>query len=110
MAEYKVRVTRQAREQLREVRRYIDVSLMAPGAALNTVRAIRAEMESLSDKPYRYKPVDEEPWHSEGVRKTRVRNYYVYYWIDEEEKRVQITAVIYVRRDQEKALQYMQME
>ena len=27
MAEYKVRVTRQAREQLREVRRYIEVSL-----------------------------------------------------------------------------------
>lgn len=110
MAEYKVRVTRQAREQLREVRRYIEVILSAPDAALNTIRAIRAEMEALSDKPYRIKPVDEEPWHNEGVRKTRVRNYYVYYWIDEAEKRVQITAVIYVRRDQERALKSMQME
>lgn len=67
MAEYKVRVTRQAREQLREVRRYIEVSLMAPGAALNTVRAIRAEMESLSDKQYCFSPESRFMGRGSGV-------------------------------------------
>ena len=30
----------------------------------------------------------------------RVKNYYVYFWIDEENYEVQIIAVIYVARDQ----------
>ncbi len=30
----------------------------------------------------------------------RVKNYYVYFWIDEENSKVQVTAVIYVARDQ----------
>lgn len=110
MADYTVRITRQAREQLRELRRYIESNLLAPADARHTVRALRAEMDSLRDMPYRIKPVDEEPWHSEGVRKTRVGNYYVYFWIDEAAKRVQITAVVYVRRDQEKILQQMEMD
>lgn len=109
MSDYTVRITRQAREQLREVRVYIANKLLAPAAAWNTVRSLRAEMASLRDMPYRIKPVDEEPWHSEGVRKTRVGNYYIYFWIDEATKRVQITAVVYVRRDQEKVLQQMEM-
>ena len=40
----------------------------------------------------------------------RVKNYYVYFWIDEENSKVQITAVIYVARDQTKQLENMKME
>ncbi len=107
MKKYRVRVTRQAREHLAEVRRYIECELLSPDAALKTVRALRAAMQSLSEMPYRFQPVDEEPWHNEGVRKTQVNNYYVYYWVDEDTKKVQIIGVIYVRRDQERQLQQL---
>lgn len=44
--------------------------------------------------------VDEQPWCELGSRRIRVKNYYVYFWVDETKREVQILAVIYVRRDQ----------
>lgn len=44
--------------------------------------------------------MEEEPWRSEGLRKIIVENYYVYFWIDEENGIVQVTAFVYVKRDQ----------
>ena len=37
-------------------------------------------------------------------------SYYIYFWIDEEHRTVQITAVIYVMRDQPMQLEQMEME
>ncbi len=107
MTKYRVRVTKQAQGHLTEIRRYIEWELLAPDSALRIIRALRNEMQSLSEMPYRYQPIDEEPWHSEGIRKTQVNNYYIYYWINEEAKMVQVFGVIYVRRDQERQLQLM---
>jgi len=50
--------------------------------------------------PGRIASADDEPWRSYGVHKMSVKNFLVYFWIDEASKRVQITAVIYGRRDQ----------
>ena len=60
-------------------------------------------------RPGRVRLVDEEPWHSEGVRMKAVKNYLMYFWIDEEKKLVQVFAVIYARRDQVSALSNMEM-
>ena len=38
-----------------------------------------------------------------------VKNYLMYFWIDEEKKLVQVFAVIYTRRDQVSALISMEM-
>ena len=101
---YTIRITRQARDHLQEIKRYISQELSAPDAALNTIRTIRAEISKLSDTPAKYKTINEEPWGSAGFRKIRVKNYYVYYWIDEINRKVQITAVIYVKREQVRQL------
>ena len=37
-------------------------------------------------------------------------NFYIYFWIDEENKKVQIIGVIYVRRDQSRQLDQMKTE
>lgn len=60
---------------------------------------------SLQTMPYRVKLIDEQPWGKLGFRKIRVKNYYIYFWIDENRKEVHILAVIYVRRDQAKQLE-----
>jgi len=39
-----------------------------------------------------------------------VRNYYISFWIDEENLTVQIIGVIYVRRDQSAQLEQIKME
>jgi plasmid stabilization system protein ParE len=108
--EYTIRITKQAREHLRSIKDYISNELLAPEAAYNTIALLRKEIKSLSEMPTRIKLTDEEPWHSEGIHRMRVKNYYVYFWIDEENSKVQITAVIYVARDQAKQLEIMKME
>lgn len=108
--EYMIRITRQAYGHLKEIRRYIEEELSAPTAALNTIQAIRAEIAKLAFMPEKIKTIDEEPWKSEGFRKIRVKNYYVYFWIDEENRKVQIIAVIYVKMDQVNQLIMMRKE
>ena len=110
MKTYKVRITRQAREHLRGIKKYIAEELLAPDAAKNTIAAIKKEIKSLDKMPERIKLTEEEPWRSEGIHRMRVKNYYVYFWIDDENDRVQVTSVVYVARNQAAQLIIMQME
>lgn len=110
MNEYEVRVTRQALEQMKEIVHYISNDLMAPSAADNLLGKMRAEIMRLSNFPKKYALIDEEPWRTEGIRKIVVKNFLIYYWVDDENSRVQVTAVIYSRRDQIRQLANMDME
>ena len=107
MAKYKVKITRQARAQLQEIRDYIATTFLELGTARRMVQLLRAEIASLADMPERIKLIDEEPWRSYGFRKIRVKNYYVYFWINEDKKQVQVVAVIYVKRNQARQLEKM---
>lgn len=51
--------------------------------------------------------MEEEPWRGYGVHKMPVKNFLVYFWVNEELKEVHITAVIYGRRDQFEQLKQM---
>ncbi len=105
---YKIIVTPDAAANLAELRYYIANVLMAPSAALRHIRLIRKEIEMLEQLPARIAPVDEEPWHSRGIRFLIVKNFYVYYRIDETAKTVYILNVVYNKRDQLKVLAQMQ--
>ena len=110
MEEYRIRITRQARDHLLKIRNYIEYKLCAPIAAKNTIALIKAEMQSLSHMPGRIHLTPEQPWHDQGVHRDRVKNYHIYFWIDEDNKRVQIIGVVYVHRDQSKQLELMDMK
>ena len=107
MESYKIIVTPDAEDDLFDLRNYITGVLLARDTAVSYIRTIRKEIASLSTMPTRYKPVDEEPWHSRGIRKTIANNFFVYYRIDEENRRVYILNVIYARRDQLRVLEKM---
>lgn len=104
MTKYKVKVVRQAKSHLTAIKEYIAFELLAPDTARNMLNLLRQSIQSLSDEPYRIKTIDEHPWGSQGIRKTRVKNYYIYFWIDEGSKCIYVIAVIYVARDQEEQL------
>jgi addiction module RelE/StbE family toxin len=111
MNEYEVRVTRLALEQMKEIVHYISNDLMAPDAADNLLDKMKAEITKLSSFPKNHALIiDEEPWRTEGVREIVVKNFLIYYWVDDENNRVQVTAVIYSRRDQIRQLSNMDME
>ena len=107
MDEYKIKVTRQAKEHLALIREYIATELKEPIIAKRILELLKSEMMSLQTMPYRVKCIDEQPWGELGFRKIRVKNYYVYFWVDENKREVQILAVIYVRRDQAKQLEQL---
>jgi len=101
---YQVVMTPDATEDMTALRNYIAEVLGAPESALGYIRAVRKEIGSLSEMPSRCRLMDEEPWHTRGIRKLLVRKSYVYYRIDEENKTVYILNIIYVGRDQLRAL------
>lgn len=107
MDEYKIKVTRQAKEHLALIREYIATELQAPTVAKRVLELLKAEMMSLQTMPYRVKCIDEQPWGELGFRRIRVKNYYVYFCVDDSRKEVQILAVIYVRRGQTKQLEQL---
>lgn len=107
---YDVHITRCAYNQMYGIRQYIAEELLAPDSARNILFTFREAIMSLQVMPYRHQLVDEEPWRSEGVRYFLVHNFYIYYWVDENKNRVNITAVIYGRRNQVKQLKKMDLE
>lgn len=104
MAPYEIIIPPDAEADLLDLRNYIADVLLVPETALSYIRAIRKEIAALSEMPDRIKPVDEEPWHSRGLRKVIAKNFYIYFRIDKNENRVYILNVIYEQRDQLKQM------
>ena len=107
---YNVKITSQAEDQIQEIIYYITHELKAPEAALHLLDALETSLTSLAHFPQRVTLIDEEPWHTNGIHRLPVKNFLVYFWIDEDNMKVQVTAVIYGKRDQLHQLSHMDME
>ena len=74
MNHYKITITKDAEADLTELRSYIANEIHAPDTALKYIRSIRSEISKLSFLPERIKLLDDEPWHSYGIRKIKAKN------------------------------------
>lgn len=110
MDEYQVKITRKAYANMEEIVDYIADELLAPEAARHTLSLLESAINGLSFMPTRNRVTEDEPWGSLGVRKMSVKNFLIYYWIDEEKKKVQVTAVLHGLQDQQRHLAKMDME
>ena len=97
-------MTLSATEQVGEIVSYISKVLLAPDTAKKWADYLQNEIMGLRSLPSRFALVANEPWRSKGIRKMPVKNFLVYYWINEVDLTVWVTAVIYARRDQLNAL------
>ena len=107
---YNVKITSQAEEQIQEIIHYLTNDLKAPDAALHLLGTLEDSFTSLTHVPQRIALVDEEPWHTNGIHRLPVKNFLVYFWIDEDKMTVQIAAIIYEKRDQLHQLSQMDMK
>lgn len=105
--DYQVILTPLAIEQIQQTMAYITQTLQAPETAQRWAQLLRSEIQGLSFLPFRFPLTSEEPWCSRGVRKMTVKNFLVYYIVDEAQSLVTVTAVIYGRRDQIDALRML---
>lgn len=97
---YIVKLTQQAEGNLREIADYIRFTLQSPGTAAKMLDTLAEEIFSLDQFPYRAPLTEEEPWHSQGVHALTVKNFLVYFWVDEAAKKVQVMGIVYGCRDQ----------
>ena len=67
-------------------------------AAGQTGRSMKA-VRSLEEMPIRHRLLDEEPWHSQGMRLMPVDHYLVFYLPDETNNVVSIIRIMYGGRD-----------
>lgn len=100
MQRYSVKVTKQALEHLNCIWDYFSYELLEPDAARRILKMLRTRIGQLSKMPYRVRPIEELPWRDMGFRKICVKNYYVYFWVNENKKEVEVIGIIYARRDQ----------
>lgn len=108
--QYNVKITKYALSQMKEIRDYIADELLAPQAAYNLLSEMKKTVASLEDMPERNPLVDAEKWRKQGIRKTMVKNFIMYYWADDGHRIVHITAVVYGKRNQLAELGKMELE
>jgi len=99
MATYRVDLSEPAENDLVDIVKYIASQLSAPLSALNMMDLFDAAMTGLSDLPQHCPVVRDERLSQMGYRKLIVKNYVVFFSIDEKNKVVNIERILYVRRD-----------
>ena len=101
----KLKYTLHARNDLKEIYAYIAEVLHSSMAAKSTTEKIMQEARSLERLPERNPLYKDEPWHSQGVRVARVKNYLVLYTVNFETDTVTVVRIIYAGRDISKQLE-----
>ena len=99
MASYRIDVSDPAENDLRNIIRYITTSLSAPITATKMLDLFEDALMRLADMPQKYPTVTEERLSSMGYRKLPVKNYIVFFTIDEKDKVVNVERILYARRD-----------
>ncbi|MBD2872499.1 type II toxin-antitoxin system RelE/ParE family toxin [Paenibacillus arenilitoris] len=99
MGNYKIDISAPAENDLRDIVRYISAQLAAPETALGMMQTIEQAILDLEDHPQRYPHVQDERLAMLGYRKLIVKNYIVFYTIDEAFKIVDVERILYTRRN-----------
>jgi len=99
MAKYRVDVSKPAENDLRDIVRYISAQLSAPITALKMMDIIEEAITGLAVMPQKCPSVTDERLAMMGYRKLLVKNYIVFFTIDEKSKTVDVERILYARRD-----------
>ena len=101
----KIAYTYSAQQDLREIYEYIAFSLLAPDTARSLTGSIMQDIRTLEDFPESNPLYKDEPWCSQGVRFLPVKNYLVFYTVNNETETVSIARILYGGRDISKQLE-----
>lgn len=97
MSEYKIRYSKEAKQDLIDTKKYIKYNLQEPKIADKLINKIKKEIDKLLNDPQIYQIVDDDFIKKLEIRKIIVDNYIVFYRI--KEKTIEIVRVMYGRRN-----------
>jgi len=92
-------VTSRAKNDIYEIGRYITTELLAPEAADNLLNDLERQIADLQYMPNRFALVSAKRLAELGIRSVPIKNYTVFYTVDEKAGAVTIISVMYGRRD-----------
>ena len=96
---YSLNITDIAEEDILNTVKYIADVLKAPMAANNLLNEIERHEEILENTPNIYPFVPDEYLAEKGIKFTMVKNYLMFYRINENDKIVTVIRFLYGRRD-----------
>ena len=95
MNKYNVIILDEAKEDIKEIIRYIKVKLKEPKIAKQHIKAFKEEISKLNYTADIYNVIDNEITGKRDIRKINVKIFMIFYGIIEKTKDVQIIAVYY---------------
>lgn len=96
---YSLELLPEAINDMTEIVRHISIELSNPAAATRLKEKITFEAKKLPENPYIYAVYGSPFPLKYEYRKLLVKNYTIFYYIDENEKAVKIARVIYAKRN-----------
>ena len=86
MKEYKIRLSIQAKEDYKNIIKYIKYKLLEPSIAEKYAEIIKNEINTLKFNPQKFAIIDYEIIKEYKFRRLIIKNYIVFYRVNEEEK------------------------
>ena len=96
---YEVRMTPEAKNDLRGIFEYIAFDLQSVQNAAGQIDRLEKGISELDQMPERFRKYEKEPWHSRNLRVMPVDNYLVFYIPDQTTGIVTVIRVMYGGRD-----------
>lgn len=101
---YLVTITQEAEEDLGGIYAYITFSLLSPQNAKRQIDRIQKVIQSLDEFPMRQRLMESEPWKSRGMHVVPCDNFLIFYLVEEKNKEVVISRILYGKRNLKKEL------
>ncbi|HEL0567462.1 TPA: type II toxin-antitoxin system RelE/ParE family toxin [Streptococcus equi subsp. zooepidemicus] len=99
MEHYKILVSETYHRDLKGILLYISHNLDAPFTASDLLDEINTTVSALSTMPHRYGLVDDAYLRHKEFRKCLVKNYIIFYKVNEETKTVLIHRILHTRQN-----------
>jgi plasmid stabilization system protein ParE len=96
---YSIEISEPAENDLRDIILYISSQLSAPMTVMTMVDTIEEALLGLSEMPQKSPAVRDDRLVSMGYRKLLIKNYVVFFTIDEQSQVVNLERILYARRD-----------
>jgi len=99
MKVYRINIADIAKHDIRDIKKYITDDLQEPVTAVNITNAILDAIDTLEQMPDRISFIKDKRLAAQGIRPLYVKNYTVFFRIDDSLGAVDIVRVLYSHRD-----------
>ena len=99
MNNYRVTLTRQAKDDIIDIGDYISYTLLEPGTSRNFIKGLRNSISQLKYFPYKFPLIQDDILQHQGIRCMTYKNYYIFYEVIEAMQVIVVLRVGYNQRN-----------